>query len=198
MSKAQLKSPKQVASTSAVVGARINTKIGRKLVTGTGRFLDDIVLPGMLHARFVRSPHAHARILNIDTSKAMDIPGVELVWTAEDIDPYVLPFSHPENAKHLGFVDEEVLASDRVRYVGDEVAIVLAKDRNTAIEAADAVEIEYEKLPAVIDAESALLDSATVIHPHLSSDPKNPINGNLIYAGKTVGGDTKTAPLMQT
>ena len=193
MSKAQLKSPKQVASTSSVVGARINTKIGRKLVTGTGRFLDDIVLPGMLHARFVRSPHAHARILNIDTSKAMEIPGVELVWTAEDIDPYVLPFSHPENAKHLGFVDEEVLASDRVRYVGDEVAIVLAKDRNTAIEAADAVEIEYEKLPVVVDAESALLDSATVIHPHLSSDPKNPINGNLIYAGKTVGGDTKTA-----
>ena len=176
-----------------VVGERINTKNGRKLVTGTGRFLDDILLPGMMHARFVRSPHAHARILNIDTSKALEIPGVELVWTAEDIDPYVVPFSHPENAKHLGFVDEETLASDRVRYVGDEVAVVLAKDRNTAIEAADAVEVEYEKLPAVVDVESALREDAPILHPHLSKDPSNPITGNLIYSGKTFGGDTKTA-----
>ena len=168
-----------------VVGERINTKNGRKLVTGTGRFLDDIMLPGMLHARFVRSPHAHARILNIDTSKALEIPGVELVWTAEDIDPYVVPFSHPENAKHLGFVDEETLASDRVRYVGDEVAVVLAKDRNTAIEAADAVEVEYEKLPVVVDVESALSKDAPILHPHLSKDPSNSITGNLIHSGKT-------------
>ena len=65
MSKTQLASPKQVTSTSAVVGTRVNAITGRKFVTGTGRFLDDIMLPGMLHARFVRSPHAHARILNL-------------------------------------------------------------------------------------------------------------------------------------
>ena len=93
------------------IGKSVNSKLGKKLVTGQGQFIDDLHLPGMLYARFVRSPHAHARIISIDTSDAKAYPGVELVWTAEDIDPYVKPFGHPS----LTRADEEALASDKVR-----------------------------------------------------------------------------------
>ncbi|WP_254533225.1 xanthine dehydrogenase family protein molybdopterin-binding subunit [Natrinema gelatinilyticum] len=169
---------------NAAVGERINSKLGRKLVTGNGKYVDDMELPGTLHARFVRSQHAHAKIEHIDTSEAEAMAGVELVWTAENIDPYVEQFSHPEN----DFPDEEVLASDRVRYVGDEVAIVLAEDRNTAVEAADKVRVEYERLNAVTTPQEALEEDAPLIHPELDADLDCPVDGNLIYEGATVGG----------
>jgi|TARA_A100001037_G_scaffold304267_1_gene340532 carbon-monoxide dehydrogenase large subunit len=158
------------------IGKSVNSKLGKKLVTGQGQFIDDLHLPGMLYARFVRSPHAHARIISIDTSDAKAYPGVELVWTAEDIDPYVKPFGHPS----LTRADEEALASDKVRYVGDEVAIVLAKTKNIAIEAADLVRVEYEKLPAVVGIEDALAEGAPVVHPTLSDDPNCEVKGNLL------------------
>ncbi len=158
------------------IGKRVNSKLGKKLVTGQGQFIDDLHFPGMLYARFVRSPHAHARIISIDTSDAKAFPGVELVWTAEDIDPYVKPFGHPS----LTRADEEALASDKVRYVGDEVAIVLAKTRNIAIEASDLVHVEYEKLPVVVDIEDALAKDASLVHPILSEDPNCEVKGNLL------------------
>lgn len=169
---------------SRAVGDRVNSKLGRKLVTGNGEFLDDIELPGTLHARFVRSTQAHAKIESIDTSEAEAMAGVELVWTAEDFDPYVEEFSHPEN----DFPDENVVAEDRVRYVGDEVAVVLAEDRNTAVEAADRVRVEYDSLDAVTNPHDAMEADAPVIHPDLDADPDCPVDGNVIYEGATVGG----------
>ena len=161
---------------SGEIGKRVNSKLGKKLVTGNGQFIDDIHIPGMLYARFVRSPHAHARIVSIDTSKAKELPGVELVWTAEDIDPYVKPFGHGS----LTRPDEETLASDKVRYVGDEVAVVLATSKNIAIEAADLVQVEYHKLPAAVTIEDALSEDAPIIHPVLSEDPDCEVQGNLL------------------
>lgn len=173
------------AETGGAVGERVNSKLGRKLVTGNGQFVDDIELPGTLHARFVRSTRAHAKIESIDASDAEAMSGVELVWTAEDFDPYVEKFSHPEN----DFPDENVLATDRVRYVGDEVAVVLAEDRNTAVEAADRVRVDYEPLDVVTNPFEATGDDAPVIHPGLDEDPDCPVEGNVIYEGATVGGE---------
>ena len=173
------------AEGSGAVGKRINSKPGKRLVTGNGEYLDDIELPGTLHARFVRSTRAHAKIEEIDVSAAMEMPGVHAVWTAEDFDPYVERFSHPEN----DFPDENVVAKDRVRYVGDEVAVVVAEERNTAIEAADRVQITYESLDAMTDPFEAMEDDAELIHPELDADPDCPVDGNVIYEGKTVGGE---------
>jgi len=184
---------KPALETGGAVGQRVPSKRGRAFVTGSGRYLDDLDRPGTLHARFVRSPHAHARIVDIDTSEAEAMAGVELVWTAADIAPYVRPFSHPENTKHLGFADENVLAPERVRYVGDEVAIVLARDRNTAVEAAERVAVEYEVLDAVTTPEAALAPDAPLLHPELSNDPDVPVEGNRICTGQTLAGDTTSA-----
>ncbi|MEF8872575.1 MAG: xanthine dehydrogenase family protein molybdopterin-binding subunit [Haloarculaceae archaeon] len=167
------------------VGERINSKPGKRLVTGNGEYLDDIELPGTLHARFVRSTRGHAKLENVDTSDAEEMPGVHAVWTAEDFDPYVQKFSHPEN----DFPDENVVAENRVRYVGDEIAVVVAEERNTAIEAADRVQVDYESLDAHTDPFEAMEDDAELIHPELDADPDCPVDGNVIYEGKTVGGE---------
>lgn len=174
---------------AGAIGARTNSKVGRRFVTGHGEYVDDITAPALRHIRFVRSPHGHARILDIDTSEAEAMPGVDLVWTAADIEPYVTRFGHPS----LDKPDEEALASERVRYVGDEVALVLAHDRRTAIEAAEKVRVEYEKLDAVVDAGDALEPDAPVIHPALSEDPDCEVEGNLMHRRQLVAGDAEAA-----
>ena len=89
------------------IGSRIPSKLGEIFVTGSGTFVDDMAFPGMLHARFVRCPHPHAKIVSIDTSHALSIPGVELVWTWKDLSPYL-------SSNHFGhdILDEEPLAID--------------------------------------------------------------------------------------
>ena len=117
-------------------------------------------LPGMLHAGVLHSPHAHARILKVDTSKAQKLPGVAAVLTGADltgdqIDPYF----------GLIIQDQTPVALDRVRFVGEAVAAVAAVDADTAAEAIDSIEVEYEELPAVFDAEEALKPGAPLLYP---------------------------------
>src|SRR5262249_17071755 len=135
------------------------------LVRGRGRFLDDIELSGMLYAAFVRSVHAHARIRGIDASAAAALPGVVAVLTAADLDiagkptPQFAP--SPLIAQNR---TQHVLASDAVHYVGDAIAIVVAKSRAIAEDGANLVAVDYDPLAAVADLATALDSNAPRAH----------------------------------
>lgn len=162
----------EAAENEGEVGKSVNSKFGRRLVTGTGQFVDDINISGQRHARFVRSQLAHARIVDIDTSEAEAMDDVELVWTGEDIEPYIEPYG-------LILPDEKPLSTDRSRFVGDELAVVVAKDRQTAILAAEKVDVEYERLDTVTSVDDALDDDAPILHPELDADPDVDVDGNV-------------------
>ena len=142
-----------------VVGHEARRADGIAKVTGAARYTVDLTAPGMVHAIVVRSTRAHARIVGIDGSAARHAPGVLAVVTGADLiargwTPY---YGHV-------VLDHPVLAIDRVRYHGEPVALVVAESRLDAVEAADLVDIEYEDLPSVIDADAALADDAPVLH----------------------------------
>jgi 4-hydroxybenzoyl-CoA reductase alpha subunit len=149
------------AENFSVVGKRVNRVEGYEKVTGESRYIADIVLPRMLFGKILRSPYPHARILNIDTSKAEKLRGVRCVVTAEDT------IKKPWGAF---FADQYPLSVGKVRYVGEEVAAVAAVDRETAEEALDLIEIDWEELPAVFDAEEAMREDAPRIHEDRESN----------------------------
>ena len=125
--------------------------------TGRAKYIDDLSLPGMLYGALLQSPIAHGKILNIDTSRARALPGVKSVVTAEDAGPVKYGVSPAR-------YDEQVFCSDRVRYVGDEVAAVAAVDLETAMEAVSLIQVDYEELPAVFTVEEALAEGAPQLH----------------------------------
>jgi CO/xanthine dehydrogenase Mo-binding subunit len=146
-----------------VVGHPVPRVDGRVKVTGTAVFADDLALPGMLHGRLLRSPYAHARILNIDTSRAEKLPGVRAVVTGRDFPGVVVGFMKQ-------YADRPPLAFDKVRYFGEAVAAVAAVDEDTAEEALDLISVEYEELPPVLSWEDALREGAPVIHEQHSDN----------------------------
>ena len=123
-----------------VVGTRPPRYDGADKVTGRALYGPDISLPGLLHGKVLRSPHAHARILSIDTHRAEELPGVHGVVTAQD-----LPVAAEQAAR------DSTLSSDKVLYVGDPIAAVAANTPHIAEQATQLIEVEYEVLPAVID-----------------------------------------------
>src|SRR5438270_4094470 len=130
-------------------------------VTGAGKYTDDLSLPGMLVGKVLHSPHPHARIKRIDTSRAEQLPGVVAVLVGADApNPYgILPVGH----------DEHALAIDKVRYVGDNVACVVAEDEATGECALDLIDVKYELLPAYFDPEESMKAERDLIHdnkPH--------------------------------
>src|ERR687891_594250 len=131
---------------------------GRAKVTGQTRFADDIVLPRMLHLKLLRSPHPHALIEEIRTEKAKGHPGVHLVLTGTDFPVTfgILPVSQ----------DEYPLAPEHVRYVGDPVAALIAKDEQTAAEALDLIEVAYQPLATISSPEEALQNPEPRIHAY--------------------------------
>ena len=153
-----------VEDAPAGIGASPLRKEDAPLIVGQGRYVDDIKLPGMLHAAFVRSPFASARILSIDTAEAEALPGVVRILTAETLglDAGVPCASNPFGGAIQ--VKRPILAEGRVRMVGEPVALVIAADRATARDAADKVLVDYESLPAVIHAERALEPGAPLVH----------------------------------
>ena len=145
--------------TQTYIGAPLKRKEDVRFLTGQANYLDDITRPGMLHAAVLRSPHAHARILSIDTAAAGDIPGVAAVFTYDDIAS--LAKTIPVRVFELPGLDQylqEPLASDKVRYVGEAVAVAVAESRYLAEDALDAIVVEYDPLPAVTSVEAALKD----------------------------------------
>src|SRR6188472_1418845 len=123
------------AGTTRYAGARIARVEDPRLLTGHGTFVDDVVRPGMLHACFVRSPFARARVTGIDTSAALDLPGVHAVFTAPDLNPGVHDPWYTIVGKEVPDAPRPPLAEDEVRFVGDPVAMVVADSRYVAEDA---------------------------------------------------------------
>jgi len=125
-----------------------------RFIRGKGNYVDDIVLPGMLHMEILRSPLAHARITKLDTTKAWDIPGVRLVLTGEMLAARNLAWMPT-----LSYDTQAVLATDKVRFQGQEVAAVIADDPYIAKDALEAIDVEYEALPAIVNPDQARADA---------------------------------------
>jgi carbon-monoxide dehydrogenase large subunit len=163
------------------VGQSIRRIEDPKFLLGNGGYIDDMRVRGMLHAALVRSPHAHATITSIDTSRAKALPGVFAVVTgaeaAEITDP--MPDFGPAADKHVW----RCLAVDKVRYVGEGVVAVLAESRYVAEDAADLVEVEYELLEPVVDPEAAARPGAPLVH--------EPLGSNVAYERTFVFGDVE-------
>ncbi|WNG86897.1 xanthine dehydrogenase family protein molybdopterin-binding subunit [Mycobacterium sp. ITM-2016-00317] len=144
------------AVTARYAGQRVPRVEDSRLLTGHGRFVDDISRPGMLHACFVRSPFAHARINGIDASAALALPGVHAVFTAADLNPDVRESWHAVAGKDVPDTPRPPLAEGEVKFVGDPVALVVADSRYLAEDAVDLVEVDYDPLPAVVDFRKAV------------------------------------------
>jgi carbon-monoxide dehydrogenase large subunit len=161
------------------IGARIARKEDKRFITGAGRYVDDMVVPGMKHAAFVRSPYAHADVKKIDVRKAMAMPGVIGVLTGKELKADGIGnlicgwMIHSRDGSPMKMGAWSPLAVDRVRYVGDAVAVVVAETRGQARDAAEAVEVTYKEKKAVTDAVQALKKGAPQIHPEAE--------GNLIF-----------------
>jgi len=161
-----------------VVGRRLPMHDAAAKAKGTAQFTDDLILPGMLHGKILRSTLAHAKILHIDTSVAEKLPGVKGVVKGQDIPDRL--YGIVPKAK-----DEYALAKDKVRYIGDDVAAVCAIDPEIAEEALELITVDYEELPAVFDPFEAKKDGAPVIHEG--------IKNNTSFAIKKEFGDVEKA-----
>ncbi len=140
------------------------------LLTGRGRFADDLgTPPGTLHAAIVRSPHAHAELLEVEGSAALALPGVRAVLTGEDVLRWAQPFLVGVKVP----VRHHALAVDRVRYSGEPVAVVVADSRELAEDALEAVRVRYRALPAVVEIEAACADDAPLLHEAAGSNIVN-------------------------
>ncbi|QLF68623.1 xanthine dehydrogenase family protein molybdopterin-binding subunit [Peteryoungia desertarenae] len=161
------------------IGARVTRKEDKRFLTGKGRYTDDMVVPGMKFASFVRSPYAHAKIKSIDVSAAKAMPGVIDVLDgkqllADGIGNLICGWMiHSKDGSPMKMGAWRPLAHEKVRYVGDAVAIVIADSVGEARDAAEAVVVDYEELPVVTDAVAALQSGAPELHPEAP--------GNLIF-----------------
>ena len=168
-----------------LVGQRVKRREDPRLVQGRGTYVDDVKIAGLRHAAFKRSDVAHGRIRSIDTAAAEAMDGVEAVFTgaqiAEFLDPMPIgtPFPSPEH---------RAVADGVVRYVGEPVAVVVAADRYAARDAADAVVVDYEILPAVVDPEVAMTGHPAVLHADFDDNLAVP----LLASGTGVSADGKT------
>ena len=157
---------------NSVIGHALPRVDGVNKVTGSSIYAGDVSRPGELWGGFLRSPYPHARILNIDVSLAVNLPGVRAVITGKDVSPHL---------EGLGLEDMPVLAQDRVRYIGEKVAGVAAIDGDVIEEALGLIKVDYEELPAVFDPLEAVKPEAPILHPdyvhyrgiHKETDLKN-------------------------
>src|SRR5262245_9250666 len=145
----------------AEVGRRRLRKEDKRLITGRTKWTDNIVVPGMLHAAILRSPHAHAKITRVDTSAARQIAGVIDAFSGADVAETqgVLACAWPVT-EDMVLPTYTPLAVTEVRHVGEPVAVVVARDRASAVDALEAIEVDYEILPVVLDMEGALAEGA--------------------------------------
>jgi aerobic carbon-monoxide dehydrogenase large subunit len=153
------------------IGHSVERKEDARFIRGRGTYVDDVTLPGMLHMELLRTPFAHARIRSIDTSAAAALPGVVAVVTGELMAEHGLAWMPT-----LSGDTQAVLATDKVRFQGQEVAAVVAEDLYTARDALELIEVDYDPLPAVVDPRDALAEGAPVIR-----DDKEGQDSNHIY-----------------
>ena len=161
------------------IGANVKRKEDKRFITGKGRYVDDIKLQGMTFAQFVRSPHAHARVKGIDSSAALKMPGVVAVLTGQQIvDDQVGNLIcgwaiHSKDGTPMKMGAWPAMAPETVRFVGQAVAVVIAETRNQARDAAEAVAVDYEELPAAPNIRAAIASGAPQLHPEAP--------GNIVY-----------------
>lgn len=161
--------------TGRVIGERVRRNEDARLLTGRALFVDDVQLPHMVHAAFLRSPHAHARIRGIELSRARAREGVIAAYAAADLGEYWRPgplLVPPPPVEGLVFHErtQVPLARDKVRHVGEPVAVVVAASRYIAEDALDDIVVDYEPLPAVVDLERALEPGAPLVHEDVGSN----------------------------
>src|SRR6202049_1921047 len=156
-------------------GEPIKRNEDRRLLTGQALFIDDVELPGMLHAALLRSQVAHARIRKIDVSKALQRPGVVAAYVASDLGDYwqpgpILVPPPPIDGIIFNARTQVPLAKEKVRHVGEPLAIVIAESRYIAEDALDDIEVELEQLPAVVDLEKGLREGSALVHENVGSN----------------------------
>ena len=158
------------------IGARVARKEDKKFITGAGRYVDDMVVPGMKHAVFVRSPHAHAQIKKIDTKAALAMPGVIGVLTGKELKADGIGnlicgwMIHSKDGTPMKMGAWSPLAFDKVRYVGDAVVVVVADTKGQARDAAEAVDITYKELKAVVSGADATNKGVPQLHPEAENN----------------------------
>ena len=166
-------------------GAAIKRREDPELITGRGRYTDDLTRPGMLHAVVVRSQHAHGKILDVDVSGALEAPGVVAVYTGKDVEASEIGGVVPTGwlLPEIKTPAHPILATDRVRYVGDGVAVVVADTRAHAVDAAERVFVEIEPLDAVVDPKAATADGA----PRLFEEAPNNVSFDWSLGRQAIG-----------
>src|SRR2546428_2075863 len=145
-----------MAKARSVIGARVARVEGAEKVSGQALYAADVPMPGALWGKILRSPYPHARIVNIDASRAWKVDGVRAV---------VIGKEEPGHYQGKSIRDIPALCWDKVRFIGDRVAAVAAESLEAAEEAVGLIRVEYEELPAVFDGEDALRDDAPILHP---------------------------------
>jgi carbon-monoxide dehydrogenase large subunit len=173
------------ATPTRYIGQPLKRREDFRLLTGKGRYVDDIKLPGMLYMAIVRSPHAHANIRGIDLSKAKAAPGVRLALSGKDLGDKIGPIVPNWIIPGSKVPFRTVLAIDRVRFVGECVALVVAASLAQAYDAVGLVDVNYETLPAVTDEEAAIRDDAPQLHDN--------VPGNIATIYRVRGGDYQKA-----
>jgi carbon-monoxide dehydrogenase large subunit len=171
-------------------GARVKRVEDARFLRGQARYVEGMRLPGMLHVAFVRSPHAHARVLSVDVARAAGLPGVRRIFTGADIAHALRPMGQPFRADVFppSVFKQCVwpcLAIGKVRHVGEPVAAVLAESRYLAEDAAEQVEVEYQPLPAVVELEAALSPASALVHDEFGDNVVMRVTGG--------GGDVEAA-----
>jgi carbon-monoxide dehydrogenase large subunit len=163
------------------IGRPIKRREDERFLRGRGRYVDDLALPGMLHMVVVRSSQAHARLRQIHTDEAVALPGIAAVITAQDLKGKVRPMPlRAEEGMTIADIPHPLLATDKVRYVGEPVAAVLGESRAKTLDAAGSIEVDYDPLPAVIEVSDAL-EGSTLVH--------ETIGENVVVRWKHTGGD---------
>ena len=156
--------------TVTAIGAAVRRKEDHRFITGKGQYTDDINRPGQTHAYFLRSPHAHANLKKIDLSKAKHMPGVVAIYTGDDVAADKIGglicgwMIHSKDGTPMRAGPHPILAQGKVRYVGDHVAVVIAETLSQAKDAAEAIVVDYEVLPAVVEAGKAQAKGAPQVH----------------------------------
>ena len=153
-----------------LIGAPVKRREDRRFLTGRGRFVADLVAPGMLHAAFLRSPHAHARILGIETAAARASAGVIAVLTADDLRPHARPIRALSRMRGYTATEMPALASGKARYAGEAVAVVVAESRYRAEDALDRIVVDYAPLAVATDPRGAMTGGSPLVHEDTTSN----------------------------
>ncbi len=153
-----------------LIGSRVRRVEDPRLITGAATYVGDLAPVGMLHAAFVRSPHAHARLTRIDTTAARQLPGVVAVFTGADVNGAFAPLPGSSGVEGAHNPKRTVLADGEVRFVGEAIAVVVAESEEVATDAAERVDIDFEPLPFVVDLEAAARDGAPLVHTSLGTN----------------------------